>query len=75
MSELLWPLFALSAWPQPATVLAGTSGEGSDQDSVLFFGLVQPATVVDNTPSEGPDLASVLWYALVKPASVGGHDR
>jgi hypothetical protein len=27
---LLWPLFAWSSWAQPATVVAGTTGEGVD---------------------------------------------
>jgi hypothetical protein len=27
--DLLWPLFAWSAWAQPPTVVAGTTGEGS----------------------------------------------
>jgi hypothetical protein len=30
---LLWPLFARSAWVQPATVVAGKTGEGADQAS------------------------------------------
>jgi hypothetical protein len=36
VSVLLWPLFPLSAWAQPATVVAGTTGEDSDLATVSF---------------------------------------
>ena len=34
LNSLLWPLFDLSAWDQPATVLACTAIEGADLVSV-----------------------------------------
>jgi hypothetical protein len=36
---LLWPLFALTAWAQPATTVAGTSGENAALASVSLIGL------------------------------------
>jgi hypothetical protein len=40
---LLWPLFVLSAWAQPATVVADTTGEGAVLASVRLVG-VGPAS-------------------------------
>jgi hypothetical protein len=34
LRALLWPLFALSWWAQPATVMEGTTGEGAGLDTV-----------------------------------------
>jgi hypothetical protein len=34
---LLWPLFSRSAWAQPATVVAGTTGEGASVASDRYF--------------------------------------
>ena len=39
MRPLFWPLFARSAWAQPATVVAGTTVEGTTLASVLFVGV------------------------------------
>jgi hypothetical protein len=36
---LVWPLFARSAWAQPATVVAGTIGEGPALASVRLVGV------------------------------------
>jgi hypothetical protein len=36
---LIRPLFACSAWAQPATVVVGTPGEGSDLASVRLVGV------------------------------------
>jgi hypothetical protein len=36
---LLRPLFARSAWSQPATMVAGTTGEGADLASVPSVGV------------------------------------
>jgi hypothetical protein len=38
--ELLWSLFAGSAWAQAATVVAGTTGEIAALASVRFVGVV-----------------------------------
>jgi hypothetical protein len=35
---LLWPLFAWTAWAQPDTVEAGTTGDGAAIASVRLFG-------------------------------------
>jgi hypothetical protein len=35
----LWPLFAWLAWAQPATVVAGTTGEGVVLASDLLVGV------------------------------------
>jgi hypothetical protein len=40
MRALLWPLFARSAWAQPANVVADTTGEGAALASVCLFGVV-----------------------------------
>jgi hypothetical protein len=44
----VWPLFARSAWAQPATVVADTTGEGAALPSVRLAGV-------------GP--ANHLWWA------------
>jgi hypothetical protein len=36
---LLWPLFALSAWAQPNTVVVSTLGEGAYLVSVHLVGV------------------------------------
>jgi hypothetical protein len=36
---LFWHLFVLSVWAQPATVVAGTTGEGASQASVPSVGV------------------------------------
>jgi hypothetical protein len=36
----IWPLFAWSAWAQPATVLGDTNGEGAGLASVSAFSVV-----------------------------------
>jgi hypothetical protein len=36
VKALLWPLFAWSAWAQPATLVAVTTGEGAALASVVF---------------------------------------
>jgi hypothetical protein len=36
---LLWPMFALSAWTQKATVVAGKAVEGGDVASLRLFGV------------------------------------
>jgi hypothetical protein len=37
--SVLWPLFVWAAWAQPATVLAGTTGEGVDLASDSSVGV------------------------------------
>jgi hypothetical protein len=37
--ELLWPLFDLSAWAHPNTVVADTTVQGADLDSVRLVGV------------------------------------
>ena len=39
MTALFWPLFAWSAWPQAATVEAGTTDEDAALDSVRLVGM------------------------------------
>jgi hypothetical protein len=39
VSALLWTLFARSVLAQPATVMAGTTGEGADLASVRWIGV------------------------------------
>jgi hypothetical protein len=36
---VIWPLLALSAWAQPATVVAGTTGDGANVAFVHLFGM------------------------------------
>ena len=63
MMALLWPLFALSAWAQAATAVAGTKGEVGAMASVLSVG------VGTDSHCEGGDcrwvaaLAGVPWTA------------
>ena len=74
MSALLWPLFSRWTWAEPATDIAGTTGEDDALASVSFFDVAQPATVVAVTSVEGSALASVrlvcrgynqpLWWRL-----------
>jgi hypothetical protein len=56
---LLWPLFARSAWAQPATVMEGTTNEGADLDSVHLVGVGAASHCVEGTTCEGAALASV----------------
>jgi hypothetical protein len=37
--ELLWPMFNLSAWAEPATVVADTTVQGAVLTSVLLVGV------------------------------------
>ena len=39
LRALLWPLIDRTAWAQPATVMAGTTGEGVALASVRFVGV------------------------------------
>ena len=39
MRALRWPLFAVSAWAQPSTVLASTLGERAAQASDCYVGV------------------------------------
>jgi hypothetical protein len=39
VKALIWPLFDRSAWGQPATVVADTTGEGAGLVSVLSVGV------------------------------------
>jgi hypothetical protein len=72
----LCTLFAWSAWAHPATVLAGSSGEGAA--SLQLFtrsAWDQPVIVVAGTKCEGAALASVLTLGVGLPSHCGsGHD-
>ena len=73
---LLWPLFARSAWAQPAIVLAGTKVEGAALASISWSAWALPATVLAGTTVEGAPLASVRLFGEASGRHCGGgHDR
>jgi hypothetical protein len=73
---LLWPLSARWAWEEPATEVAGTTGEVADLTSVRFFCVVKPAADVGGKAGEGAGLASVPSIGVGSSSHfVGGNDR
>ena len=65
----MWNLFARSAWAQPATAEAGTTGEGPAMDSVFLFGVISASHCGGITTSEGDGLAAVLLVGVGQPAT------
>jgi hypothetical protein len=64
--ELLWPLFAWSARAQPATVEAGTTGEGAAQATVTSVGVGSANHWVGGTKGECAALASVRLVGVAQ---------
>ena len=64
MRALLCHPFALSAWSQPATVVAGTSGEGDAMASVRWFGVGSASHCVGGYEVESGALASVRLVGI-----------
>jgi hypothetical protein len=72
----LWPLFALSAWTEPATVVAGSTVEGATLASVHSVGLGSTSFVMAGTKCQGEVLASVRSVGVgLDRQCVSGHDR
>jgi hypothetical protein len=67
---LLWPLFARSAWDEPATVVAGTTREGAALASVRSVGLGSTSQCVCGKTGVGASLACVRLWAWALPANV-----
>ena len=73
---LLWPLFEGSEWAHPTTLVAGSTGDGAEMDSVLYVGVVHPATVLSGTTGEGDSLTTDHLVGLGSASHCGGgHDR
>jgi hypothetical protein len=70
---LLWPLFFLSAWAQPATVVAGTTVEGAVLPLFARSSYVKPATVVKGVTGEYAALACDLSVGVGSPIHCGGE--
>ena len=76
MRALLWPLFARSAWGQPAYVLVRTKDEGAAVASVLSVDVVSASPCVGGTTDEGA--ACVTVFSVGEGSGIhcgGGHDR
>ena len=71
LRALIWPLFAQSAWTQPATVKAGTTSESAVLASVRSFGMVK-----SGTKSEGFAMDSFRSIGVGSASRFGcRHDR
>jgi hypothetical protein len=73
---LLWPLFALSAWAQTATVLEGATMRALLWPLFARLSYDQPATVVSVTTGEDAALASFISVGVGSASHCGGgHDH
>jgi hypothetical protein len=68
----LWPLFAWSAWAQPATLVADTTVEGAALVLYALSAWAQPATVVAGKTGEGAALASFRLVGMGSASHCGG---
>jgi hypothetical protein len=55
----MWPLLGRSAWDQPVTVVAGTTGEGAALASVLSVSVGSGCPCFIDTTNEGADWSHV----------------
>jgi hypothetical protein len=72
---LLWPLFAWSAWDQPATVVAGTKLRALLWPLFAWIAWVQTATLVAATKGEDAALAFVSLVGVGPGSNRGGLAR
>jgi hypothetical protein len=72
LRSLLWTLFILSAWAQPANLVAGTTGKAPLWPLFAWSAWALTATVVAGTKVEGAALASVLSVCVVSGSLCGG---
>jgi hypothetical protein len=69
---MFWPLFPRSAWAQPATVVAGTTGEGLAVASVRLVGVGLARSELACKSGEGFDLASIRSVGVGTESHCGG---
>jgi hypothetical protein len=69
---LLWPLFAISAWDELATMMAGTTVDGARLATVLLYG-VGSVNMVTGTTRVCAALASVLLAGVGSGTVVAGR--
>jgi hypothetical protein len=75
LSALMWPLFAWSSGSQPATVVAGTIGEGAILASVHFSVVGSASHCGGEHEGEGTALASARFVGVFSAIHGCGHDR